>query len=119
MIPTALGNMIGGGLFIAVPYWYLYLTGEVGVNINFNLGSLATAEEAGGPMRRDKQVDGQGGSNGTIEGQDPYAAPPELPSSGSQITSAIGRELSDDSPYTKTHAERVKSENGIPGDEKV
>ena len=119
MIPTAIGNMIGGGLFIAASYWYLYLTGDVAVNINFNLGGLATAEEAGGPMRRDKQLDGEGKANGIIEGQDPYAKQPELPHSGSQIVSAFGQELSDDSPYTKTHAERVKSRSASNGDEKV
>lgn len=35
-------------------YWYLYLTGEDGVPIDFNLGSLMTAMEAGGPMARSK-----------------------------------------------------------------
>lgn len=28
LIPTTLGNIVGGGLFVAVPYWYLYLWGE-------------------------------------------------------------------------------------------
>ncbi|KAF2116566.1 Formate/nitrite transporter, partial [Lophiotrema nucula] len=28
LIPTLIGNYIGGALFVAVPYWYLYLTGE-------------------------------------------------------------------------------------------
>lgn len=38
-------------------------------------------------------------------GQDPQ----NLPHSGGHMQSAIGKELSDDSPYTKSHAERTKS----------
>lgn len=30
MIPAALGNIIGGGLFCATVYWYLFLTGTGG-----------------------------------------------------------------------------------------
>ena len=52
MIPTLLGNIVGGGLFVATPYWYLYLTGDDGVSVDFNIGSLASAMEAGGPMRK-------------------------------------------------------------------
>lgn len=51
MIPTALGNLVGGGLFVGTIYWYLYLTGEIAVGIDFNIGGLASAMEAGGPMR--------------------------------------------------------------------
>ena len=54
MIPTAIGNIIGGFVFMALPYWYLYLTGEGNVTIHFDLGSLATAMEAGGPMGPDR-----------------------------------------------------------------
>lgn len=28
MIPAALGNIVGGGLFVAVVYWYLFLVGD-------------------------------------------------------------------------------------------
>jgi hypothetical protein len=28
MIPSLLGNILGGGLFVGVTYWYLYLCGE-------------------------------------------------------------------------------------------
>lgn len=28
MIPALLGNMVGGGLFVGVVYWYLYLAGN-------------------------------------------------------------------------------------------
>ena len=28
MIPSLLGNLVGGGLFVGVVYWYLFLTGD-------------------------------------------------------------------------------------------
>lgn len=28
MIPAALGNIVGGGVFVAAVYWYLYLVGN-------------------------------------------------------------------------------------------
>jgi formate/nitrite transporter len=40
MIPAALGNIIGGGLFVGVLYWYLYLTGDE--NRHPNLSSTTT-----------------------------------------------------------------------------
>ena len=27
LIPTTIGNVVGGGLFVGAVYWYLYLTG--------------------------------------------------------------------------------------------
>lgn len=51
LIPTLLGNMVGGGFFVGFMYWYLYLTGEENVTVEFNLGSLESAMEAGGPIR--------------------------------------------------------------------
>jgi len=30
MLPSALGNIVGGSVFVATLYWYLYLTGEEG-----------------------------------------------------------------------------------------
>lgn len=52
LIPTTLGNMVGGGLFVGAIYWYLYLTGEGAVDVSFDMGGLASAMEAGGPMGR-------------------------------------------------------------------
>lgn len=109
--------MVGGGLFVSTAYWYLYLTGEVAVGIDFNLGSLDTAMEAGGPMRNGKGGKGEHRkeSQGTLIGQDPYASKDgddrikQLPNSGGQLVSGIGKELSDDSPYAKTCAERTRS----------
>lgn len=96
LIPTAIGNIIGGGLFVAAAYWYLYLTGEGAIDIDFNLGGLDTAMEAGGPMGR-----GQSGqSNGdVIEGKDPEGSSEQtiqLPHSGGRMTSGLSKELSAD-----------------------
>jgi formate/nitrite transporter FocA (FNT family) len=30
MLPSALGNIVGGGLFVGTLYWYIHLTGEEG-----------------------------------------------------------------------------------------
>lgn len=113
MIPTLLGNMVGGGLFVSTAYWYLYLTGEVGVEISFDIGSLNTAMEAGGPMRNPKGDKHRRESQGTLVGQDPNASTAggvkPLPNSSGHMMSAFGKELSDDSPYAKTHAERMQS----------
>nr|POF02576.1 putative formate transporter [Quercus suber] len=119
MIPTLLGNTIGGGLFVGAVYWYLYLTGEDGVPIDFNLGSLNTAMEAGGPMSRRTRPSAPAAFKSgdqepeTIIGTDPS----HLPNSSGHLASGIGRELSDDSPYAKSHAER--KEATYRGDEKV
>lgn len=115
LIPTLLGNLVGGGFFVGTAYWYLYLTGEVGVGIDFNTASLATAMEAGGPMRGGRGTRDRQRSEQTIVGQD--VGPHDLPHSSGHMMSAIGRELSDDSPYAKSHAERVKS--GSSSEEKV
>ena len=96
MIPTTIGNMIGGGIFVGAIYWYLFLTGEGSVDIDFNIGSLESAMEAGGPMGRKgkregnviegKVVDEKGSGDTLDQG--------ELPHSGGRMTSGIGRELS-------------------------
>lgn len=124
MIPTALGNMVGGGIFVGTAYWYLYLTGEDGVAVSFNIGTLDSAMEAGGPM-------GSGGSSRrrhhrpskadegipretttttrTNEGETLVGLDPNhLPNSGGYLMSGIGQELHDASPYAKSYAERAK-----------
>ena len=63
MIPTLLGNIVGGSLFVATPYWYLYLAGDAGVLVDFNVGSLASAMEAGGPMQKTTSNGQQVGSS--------------------------------------------------------
>lgn len=124
MIPTALGNMVGGGLFVGTAYWYLYLTGEDGVAVSFNIGTLDSAMEAGGPMggggsrrrhhRPSKADEGipretttttRTNEGETLVGLDPN----HLPNSGGYLMSGIGQELHDASPYAKSYAERAKT----------
>ncbi|KAK5111137.1 hypothetical protein LTR62_005336 [Meristemomyces frigidus] len=109
---------IGGGIFVGATYFYLYLTGDVAVSVDFNIGGLATAMEAGGPMRRTQtekdQENGSDGTGGVILGQDPT----ERSTSGQQV-GGLGQEFADGSLYTTTHAERVKSKQGSGEDEKV
>ena len=105
MIPTALGNTIGGGIFIGGIYWYLYLTGPGANDVKFDCGGLDAAMEAGGPMgpSRRKLVPNSQSSRDendakVMEGKKPEEGHPNhvtsLPSSRQQIASGIGRELS-------------------------
>jgi formate/nitrite transporter len=114
LIPTTMGNMVGGGLFVGAIYWYLYLTGEGNVDVSFDIGSLQSAMEAGGPMGRMRRYDagnghiiegmpsqGQDGDikiaspsrGGTVEGN-------HLLHSGGPLQSGIANELSAEK-YTK------------------
>jgi len=117
MIPAALGNILGGGLFVGTAYWYLYLTGEGDIEIDFNIGPLNSAEEAGGPMGSASR----GNAPEKVQSQqseqlarDPHA----FPHSGNHLASGIGRELSDDSAFAKNHAERMRNGDGS-SEEKV
>ena len=101
LIPTLIGNIIGGGLFVAAAYWYLYLTGEGSVQVDFNIGSLTTAMEAGGPMGPDKKSSHayrrENSSTPIINGQvPPDGVPMDLPHSGSNMQSGIAKELSEE-----------------------
>lgn len=128
LIPTLLGNIVGGGLFVGTSYWYLYLTGDVAVEINFNIGGLNSAMEAGGPMRaseaermRSSQLNG---GSSTLFGREPSGGGVSTPVEGQMqkngglssagnnghVMSAFGKDFSDDSPYAKTHAERMANE---------
>lgn len=128
MIPTTLGNIIGGGLFVGAAYWYLYLTGEGAVDIDFNVGGLDTAMEAGGPMGR-MRSNNQRTRNGrrssepeaikgkVIDGKDTQASSEssaQLPHSGSGMTSGIGKELNGNL-YAKSRSERVDEEKAAAG----
>ena len=103
MIPTLLGNIVGGGVFVGAIYWYLYLTGVGPDEIKFDLGGLDTAMEAGGPMDQShrKSVPNTQGSDtsrdNVIEGQNPEVGNPNhihsVPSASSHMGSGIGREL--------------------------
>ena len=123
MIPTTLGNIIGGGLFVGAAYWYLYLTGEGAVDIDFNIGGLNSAMEAGGPMgpiglkhqpmpngHRDSEPEVIEGK--AVEGVDTQASSDssaQLPHSGSYMTSGIGKEL-DPNIYAKSKMQRMDEE---------
>jgi len=118
MIPTLLGNIVGGGLFVGTAYWYLYLTGEGSVNISFDTGGIQSAMEAGGPMTKGRGVNhGVDNENmETLDGQDPNG----LPNSQGSLQGGLGLELGDSTPYCKTHAERVQSKSSeTKADEKV
>ena len=105
MIPTTLGNIVGGALFVGAIYWYLYLTGPGSEDIRFEIGGLDTAMEAGGPMGPsrhkslpDSQSSREEKSTKVFDGQEPEEGHPNhissLPSSNQQMASGIGRELS-------------------------
>lgn len=108
MIPTTLGNVIGGALFVGGMYWYLYLTGEGSDDITFNVGGLDSAMEVGGPMgpsRRRSVPDSPKGEEEKkekemMDGQGPERGHPNhvasLPSSGQTMASGLGRELTAD-----------------------
>lgn len=131
LIPTTLGNIVGGGLFVGGIYWYLYLTGEGDVEVSFDTGPLASAMRFGGPMGRDKSfanVKEYRESNRedvhVIEGVISHEADEglkiaspgkggkmvgdHLPHSGGPLQSGIGREL-DPEKYAKRKAS-VESE---------
>ena len=104
MIPTTIGNVIGGGLFVAGIYWYLYLTGEGSDNITFNVGGLDSAMEVGGPMGPSRSRSVLDSANGEeekgkrmINGKELAQGHPDhvtsLPSSDQTMTSGLGREL--------------------------
>ena len=103
MIPTTLGNIIGGGLFVAGMYWYLYLTGEGSNDITFNIGGLDSAMEVGGPMgpsrhrpvphsvnNEEKEITMMD-RKGSGQSHPNHVA--SLPSSNQTMASGLGREL--------------------------
>lgn len=95
LIPTMLGNFVGGGLFVGTAYWYLYITGESGVQISFNIGAMATAEGGAGPTTisgRDP-ADPKDDSNGEPREKATY---PQSGGNG-QLMSTFGRDMGDDS----------------------
>jgi hypothetical protein len=62
MIPSLLGNIVGGGLFTGGIYWYLFLAGTE-VEIHFDTQPLDTAVyEQGGPL--DPQITTTGAGTG-------------------------------------------------------
>lgn len=48
MIPAALGNIVGGGLFVGVMYWYLFLAGnDVEIHFDHSPYDIAVYEQGG------------------------------------------------------------------------
>lgn len=127
--------MLGGGFFVATSYWYLYLTGEAGVRIDLNIGSINSVTEGGaGPLKiegRDPRefeqggVNGNGGVNVNVNDNGGSNAGLDMSKSmsgggGSQMGGWL-TDLRDDGPYSKSWKEREmeKSGRGHGGDEKV
>ena len=109
MIPTTLGNLVGGGVFVGAMYWYLYLTGEEDVEVEFNVGPLVNAMTVGGPSPMN-----HGQKSNILQGHDPEAkvSHEQLPHSGSLSVSGLGKELSADKYARRRIADQEKA-NGI------
>lgn len=112
MIASSLGNVVGGGVFVGATYWYLYLTGEAAVSINFNIGAEETAVEGGaGPLRlrghdpEDLRRDG-GAEHVGEQATDGSMFKSPSHGGGTQLVSGVAKDLSDDSEYAKTYMER-------------
>ncbi|KAI9649958.1 hypothetical protein NHQ30_002543 [Ciborinia camelliae] len=87
MIPSLLGNIIGGGLFCGGVYWYLYLAHET-VPIHFDTTDANTAVyEQGGPIQRQATVDGAGTGYGHAHDTS------VVPNSGNNGKSGIAKDL--------------------------
>jgi hypothetical protein len=87
MIPSLLGNIVGGGVFCGGVYWYLFLAHET-VPIHFDTIDANTAVyEQGGPIQRQVTIEGAGTGYG-------HAHNPEVvPNSGNNARSGIAKEL--------------------------
>ena len=87
MIPSLLGNIVGGGLFTGVIYWYLFLAGTE-VPIHFDTLPLDTAVyEQGGPLEHSITATGAG----TGYGQEDKTSHP-VPDSGNGGLSGLAKE---------------------------
>ena len=112
MIPTAIGNIVGGGLFVGAANWYLYLTGLGNDEIRFDLGGLDTAIEVGGPMESSMHKSVREGAEASKLSKDDMIEGVDLnhihtmPSSEIRMGSGIGRELNADM-YTKLKSESL------------
>lgn len=102
MIPSLLGNFVGGGLFTGVVYWYLFLAGEE-VEIHFDTMPLDTAVyEQGGPLEHQITATGAGtgyssrGHEKNEKGEHP------LPNSGNGGVSGFAKDF---------HARHFKKSN--------
>ena len=106
MIPAALGNIVGGGIFVGGIYWYLFLAGEDDVQVDFKIGGLGSAMTAGGPMGHEginEKVHPAVANGRTLDDEEM-----SLPHSGAKMMSGIGWELS---------ADKYAKRNGLVGEE--
>lgn len=124
LIPTTLGNVIGGGLFVGGMYWYLYLTGEGSDDVTFDVGGLDSAMDVGGPIGLSRGsarnlANGQEEENKTMDGQGPGRNHPDnvasLPSSDQTMNSGLGRELTAEKYTSKKGA--ASTIEGQPAEE--
>ena len=91
MIPSFLGNAIGGGLFTGAIYWYLFLAGNE-VEIHFDTMPMDTAVyEQGGPLHHEITATGAGTAYGNEEKttHNMHA----VPDSGNGGVSGLAKEL--------------------------
>ena len=90
MIPSFLGNAIGGGLFTGVVYWYLFLAGSE-VELYFDTMAADTAVyEQGGPLEREITSTGAGTANrDEVKAHHNHA----VPDSGNRGVSGLAKEL--------------------------
>ncbi|KAL8639336.1 MAG: hypothetical protein Q9228_003628 [Teloschistes exilis] len=105
LIPTLLGNIVGGGVFVGAIYWYLYLMGTGAVEVDFNTsGGLGNAAEG-----RTQVIDvvKQQQEGGVSSGE--MLNPQQLPHSGSGMRSGVAEEL-DAKLYATSKAGRTDEE---------
>ena len=92
MIPSFLGNAIGGGLFTGVLYWYLFLAGNE-VEIHFDTMPMDTAVyEQGGPLQNAITSTGAGTGYGNEHGHEVKGLN-TVPDSGNMGVSGLAKDL--------------------------
>ncbi|TAQ83136.1 hypothetical protein B7494_g8539 [Chlorociboria aeruginascens] len=105
MIPSLIGNFIGGGLFTGVIYWYLYLAGT-DVPIHFDGIPMDTAVyEQGGPVEHTVTATGAGTGYGH---ESKNAAQHPVPDSGNHAISGLAKDLHA-TIFRKGHSESESS----------
>ena len=93
MIPSLLGNIIGGGVFCGAIYWYLFLADET-VPIHFDTIEANTAVyEQGGPIQREVTVEGAGTGYGHANAHGHEHNEEVVPNSGNGGRSGLAKDL--------------------------
>lgn len=109
MIPSLIGNTIGGGLFCGVLYWYLFLAGEE-VPIHFDTMPVDTATyQNGGPLEHIITATGAGTRYGNeVQGRDTDSSNmvDHIPDSSNHARSGLEKEY---------HVSHFKKEDGSAG----